>query len=239
VVSLVLAERGLAAVALNSVLAAIAYRTRGLDRAGALSGGLLGTALYLALGGTGFALLAAFYVLGSGATRFGLARKQARGVAQARGGQRSVRNVLANAGVAVTWAVVALLTPVGEVAVLAFAAALAAATGDTMASEVGQWVGGRTRLIVNFSEVAPGTEGGVSAWGSVAGLAGCLAIAALGVGLGLYPGTRVLAVAFAGVVGVLVDSVLGATLEQRGLLGNEGVNFAATLVASLFVLLWV
>jgi uncharacterized protein (TIGR00297 family) len=237
VVSLALAQRGLAAVALNSVLAGIAYRTRGLDRVGALTGGLLGTALYLALGGAGFALLAAFYVLGSGATLLGLARKQARGLAQTRGGRRGARNVLANAGVAVVWASIALATPLGEPAVLACAAALAAATGDTLASEIGQLVGGRTRLIVNFSAVKPGTEGGVSFWGSAAGLGGCVAIAGLGTGLDLYPAAGLPAVALAGVVGVCADSVLGATLEQRGLLGNEGVNFTATLVASLTALL--
>ena len=232
-VSVALAERWLAALVVNVSLAVVAYRAGGLDRAGAATGALLGVVLYLSLGWAGFVLLAAFYGLGSGATRFGLARKQSRGLAQARAGRRGTPNVLANAGVAVTWALVALLTSIHEAAVLAFAAALAAATGDTLASEIGQLIGGRTRLIVNFSPVAPGTEGGVSAWGSVAGFAGCLAIAALGAWLGLYPGAQVPVVALAGLTGVLADSLFGATLEQRGLLGNDGVNFSATLVASL------
>ena len=40
-------------------------------------------------------------------------------------------------------------------------------------------------------------------------------------------------VAAAGVAGTLADSVLGATLERRGLLDNEGVNFASTLCGAL------
>jgi len=40
----------------------------------------------------------------------------------------------------------------------------------------------------------------------------------------------VLAAAF---IGSTADSVLGATLESRGLMDNEAVNFSNTLVGSL------
>ena len=234
-----IAERWLVAIAINLVLGALAYRAGGLDRTGSASGMLLGIVLYLSLGAAGYALLAAFYILGSGATRLGPVRERSRGLAQADSGRRSARNVIANAGVAVAWAVVALLTPFRDAAVPACAAALAAATGDTLASELGQLVGGRTRLITDLSPVEPGTEGGVSLWGSLAGLGGSVTIAALGGWLGLYAGAVVPAVALAGVLGIFADSLLGATLERRGLLDNEGVNFAATLAASLAVVWWV
>lgn len=198
------------------MLGGLAYWAGGLDRIGSASGMLVGTLVYLSLGGAGYALLAAFYILGSGATRVGLVRKQSRGLAQPDSGRRSARNVIANSGVAVAWSVVALLTPFGDAAVLAFGAALAAATGDTLASEFGQLVGGRTRLIINLSRVKPGTEGGVSLWGSLAGLGGSISIAALGGWLGLYAGAVVPVVALAGVLGVFVDSLLGATLERQG-----------------------
>jgi uncharacterized membrane protein len=35
------------------------------------------------------------------------------------------------------------------------------------------------------------------------------------------------------VAGLLFDSVLGATLERRGWLGNDWVNFASTAFAAL------
>jgi len=37
----------------------------------------------------------------------------------------------------------------------------------------------------------------------------------------------------AGTVGGIVDSLLGATLERRGLLNNDGVNFTNTLAGAL------
>jgi uncharacterized membrane protein len=37
---------------------------------------------------------------------------------------------------------------------------------------------------------------------------------------------------------MLFDSVLGATLERRGLLGNDGVNFVSTVFAADVALLF-
>jgi len=37
----------------------------------------------------------------------------------------------------------------------------------------------------------------------------------------------------AGLAGMLADSFLGATLERRELLGNNGVNFISTVIAAL------
>jgi uncharacterized membrane protein len=42
----------------------------------------------------------------------------------------------------------------------------------------------------------------------------------------------------AGTVGNLSDSVLGATLERRGVLHNDAVNFLNTLVAALVVVMF-
>jgi uncharacterized membrane protein len=38
--------------------------------------------------------------------------------------------------------------------------------------------------------------------------------------------------------GLFFDSVLGATLERRGWLGNDLVNFCSTLFAAAIVLIW-
>ena len=45
--------------------------------------------------------------------------------------------------------------------------------------------------------------------------------------------------AAAGLCGNLADSLLGTTLERRGLLDNEGVNFLNTLVGALAAGWWV
>jgi uncharacterized membrane protein len=39
-------------------------------------------------------------------------------------------------------------------------------------------------------------------------------------------------IAVAGVAGMLFDSVLGATLENRGTMGNDSVNFVSTVFAA-------
>jgi uncharacterized membrane protein len=44
--------------------------------------------------------------------------------------------------------------------------------------------------------------------------------------------TQAAAVTLAAVAGMFVDSLLGAAAEPRGLLNNNGVNLAGTLVAA-------
>jgi uncharacterized protein (TIGR00297 family) len=217
----------------NLALASVAHLVRAVDLSGAVAGGVLGTAIYAFLGWRGFLLLGAFLLLGTAATRLGFARKAEARLAQGGGGRRSARHAVANAGVATLAAVFAATTPHPSIYLAAFAAAFASAAGDTLSSEIGQLWGGRTRLITTFEPVPPGTDGGVSAAGTLAGAAGSLVIAALGFAVGLYPATGVAVVALAGVAGNTADSVLGATLERRGLLDNEGVNFANTLCGAL------
>ena len=38
--------------------------------------------------------------------------------------------------------------------------------------------------------------------------------------------------ALAGILGTFFDSLLGATIERRGLIGNNTVNFLSTLAAA-------
>jgi uncharacterized membrane protein len=67
----------------------------------------------------------------------------------------------------------------------------------------------------------------------VFGVVGAVVVA--GVAFGLLPDVSPVgaaAVAAGGVVGMTVDSLLGATVEGAGF-GNEAVNFAATLVGAV------
>jgi len=222
----------------NLLLAFLAWRARSVDLLGALAGVLLGTTIWTALGWRGFLVLGAFFVVGSAATRTGYAKKARGQQAQEAGGQRSAKNALANAGVATAAAVFAATTLLPEVFTAAFVGAFAAAAGDTVSSEIGQLSRGRPRLVTTLKPVAPGTDGAVSSLGTAAGLVASAGIALLGGALGLYALEAVPIVALAGVCGNLVDSLLGATLERRGLLDNEGVNFLTTLVGALVAGWW-
>ena len=146
-------------------------------------------------------------------SRFGAGAKARRtdGVV-AKGGRRDAVQVLANGGafaVAAAGALVhshALWAAVG-------AGALAAATADTWATEIGTLRGAPPRSILTGRPVPTGTSGGVSLAGSLAAVAGAAFVAALARLLALpAPAAAVVA---GGVAGALADSLLGATLQAR------------------------
>lgn len=225
-----------AAALVVAAFGAVGWSTGALDFGGWWLGWFLGVALWLGLGWRGFALLAAFVVVSAAATRSGRARKRSLGIAQERGGRRGARHALANGAVPGLAAVAALASgePIGAfpdgapVWALVAAGSIAAVTSDTLASEIGQAFGGDPRLVVGGRRVPPGTDGAVTTVGSLAGLAGAAMIGALAWSLGFLSPAGAVAATAAGFLGNLVDSLLGATLERRGLLGNEAVNLLAS-----------
>ena len=229
-----LGRRMFLALAVNLGFAFIAYAFKAASPSGACCGFLLGTAIYLGYGYKSFVLLFAFVLLGSVATRLGLQKKAARGIAERRGGARSWREASANLTAAAFFAILVITTHHEAAFLLAMVAALAEAAGDTISSEIGQWVSSRAYLITTFQRVSAGENGGVSLAGTAAGFAASASIVGLSVGLKLCGPYRIggPAIAFAAAaMGNLFDSVLGATLERQGLVTNGMVNFAGTSVA--------
>lgn len=178
--------------------------------------------------------LVALFVLTFAATRFGRRQKESLGVAEHRTGRRASQ-VIANLGAA---GLLAANGPVGlnlsTLSLAACVAALAEATADTVSSEIGQALAasrfGTTVLITSGRSVPPGTDGGVSLAGTLSGiLAAALIVMASPFAYTYGPALRI----FAGAVaGLLFDSVLGATLERKGWLNNDLVNFSSTVVAA-------
>lgn len=193
-----------------------------LTRGGAAAALAVGAATLSGVGWRGFGLLLAFFVSGSLLTRGG--------------GQRTARQVLANGGVA---AAAALLG-----AWPAFAGALAAAAADTWATEIGAFSPTPPRLIMSGAPVPRGASGGVTPLGTAGGVLGAAIIGALTWVLGPHELGLAVVVALAGVAGMLVDSLLGATVQgsfedepvqpTRGYawLDNDGVNLATTLAGA-------
>ena len=226
-----LGRRILLAVAINAAFALLALVLRTVSRSGAAVGFILGTAVYLAYGYKSFLILLSFFLLGSIGTRLGYATKAARGIAERRRGARSWREALANTLAGAFFAVLVITTHQEAAFLLALVAAFAEAAGDTLSSEIGQWLSPHAYLITTFRRVPAGENGGVSLGGSLAGLLASGMVVALGYGLGLC-GKGGAAMAFsAAVAGNLLDSLLGATLERRGLVTNGIVNFAGTSFA--------
>ncbi|MDO7886024.1 DUF92 domain-containing protein [Hymenobacter cheonanensis] len=196
-------------------------------------GGALGLLIYLGTGFGGLTLLALFFGLGTVASSWRVADKRRLGLAEENRGRRTAGQVVANAGVAGLAGLLAWQWPPwAPLAHLMLAGSFAAATADTLASELGNVYGRRYYNILTLKPDTRGLNGVVSLEGTALGLAGTAGLAAcycLGAGWG--PAFWWLLVA--GTAGNLADSVLGATLERRGYLRNNAVNFLNTLTGAL------
>jgi uncharacterized protein (TIGR00297 family) len=231
-----LGRRIVLATAVNLALAVLALGLKMVNRSGAICGFLLGVAVYLGWGYKSFLLMFAFFLIGSVATRLGFARKAARGVAEKRGGARSWREALANSLAAAFFSLLVITTHHEGAFLMALIAAFAEATGDTVSSEIGQWISDRAYLITTFLPVPAGENGGVSMGGSIAGLLASTLVVALAFSLRLCGRAGIIIALSAAIAGNLLDSVLGATLERRGLITNGIVNFAGTSFAGALAL---
>ncbi len=78
-----------------------------------------------------------------------------------------------------------------------------------------------------------GTDGAVSLEGTLAGVAASLLVGGIGFAGGLYPAAGVVVVALAAFVATTLESLVGATIEKRGLLDNDAVNFLNSLAGAL------
>ena len=210
--------------------ALLARALRGVDRSGMIAGGAACFLLFAGAGSSAFAVLAALFLLTWIATRFGYRRKQDLGVAE-RGDGRNAWQVLANLAVAALGSVAFGMTG-NRAWLFASAAALAEAATDTVASEIGQTRGQTAVLITTWKPVPAGTDGGITIAGTIAGLAAGVLIALVAAEGRMIPPTQFWIPAAAGFVGMLVDSLLGATLQRRGSMNNESVNFFGTLAAA-------
>ena len=238
-VSLLLARRGLARGSLAPSGAAAAALV-----------GFVTLAADVVLG----ALLIGFYVTGSAATRHGSALKQ-QFDAEHRpgGGRRDASQVLATAGLPALlavrwllryglpggWARLDYVSDAGGTRLFVGAlAALAMVAGDTWASELGILSSRDPVSVLRCARVPRGTNGGVSAWGTLMSLAGGASIGAMAVAVGwtqdvleealltdvgahggghvpyaVPQAVLVLVGAAAGGLGSLLDSLLGAALQ--------------------------
>ena len=223
-------ERLAIAAALTVGFAALGHAVRGVNRSGALAGALVCFLLLAAAGPAAFVALVALFALTWLSTRMGYRRKLARGLAERREG-RSAWQVMANLAVPAL-ASVAFSATGNPAFLIAAVAALTEAATDTVASEIGQTLQANSRLITTWATVPAGTDGGITIPGSIAGLAAGLIITLVATAGELMPPAQLWIPVTTGFAGMLLDSLLGATLQRRRWIDNPTVNLLSTLAAA-------
>ncbi|MCU1321384.1 MAG: protein of unknown function transrane [Acidobacteriaceae bacterium] len=252
----------LGVVGISVAFAGVVWVLRAATAAGAVCGGMICLLLMYWTGAavesparTAVTPLALLFALTFLSTRAGKQRKVKAGLAEGKKG-RSASQVIANLGFSALCVTPWMATVIGwstsstsQIPALALdwtlkvmcLAALAEAAADTVSSEIGQAFGGVPvilhyldhRQMVGWRRVEPGTDGAVTMLGTVAGvIAGCL-VAAAGMGAMHLGAREALVAAGAGSLGLFFDSLLGATVERRGWLGNDLVNFSSTVFAGV------
>jgi uncharacterized protein (TIGR00297 family) len=254
----------LLAFAVSSIIAGIAFWRGSLSASGAMGAVLIGGVTFGLGGWTCGLLLVLFFITSSALSRFREADKRKPAEAFEKGSRRDLGQVLANGGAPAALALASgLVTWEGWLAM--FIGALAAATADTWATELGMLSRARPRLITTGEVVPVGTSGGISVRGTLAAVAGG---ATIGLAAGLLPRglpwwTALPLGLVSGLAGSVIDSLLGASLQRQGYcpscqaatearihycgaateltrgcawFGNDVVNFLASLAGGLIAL---
>ncbi len=253
------------ALALAGLFALLAYLLRALTRGGAAATFAVGFVVF-GLGGGRFAVpLLAFFLSSSLLSKLGAARKRSAGAFAEKGATRDAGQVWANGSVAVAlvlaYALVVHRWPIAQTRTLLmlYLAALATVNADTWATEIGALARKPPRLLSNWKPAPPGTSGAISGLGLVAGAVGSAFIPLVAWTLWHLDAAEALSVGWAGFLGCLADSILGASVQAqyrdpatgdlterahpagqpaqraRGLawINNDVVNFLASLVGTL------
>jgi uncharacterized protein (TIGR00297 family) len=197
----------LGAAAVSLVVTAAALALRALAASGVPAAWAVGASTLWTAGWSGGAILFAFFVPSSVISRLRVAPVS---TLDAKGDRRDGWQVLANGGFPALGAACASTT---EAAVVVLAAGLAAAAADTWATGVGIHSRSHPRHLVTGRIVPAGTSGGVTLLGTIGALGGASLVA-----LTAWPllGPRW----FGGLIGIgmtgmVIDSVLGATIQGR------------------------
>lgn len=215
-----MATRLVVGLLLSALIGGLGYWRQSLTRSGWLGAIIVGTATTVGSWAWG-ALIIVFFVLSSALSKVGARRKQA--VAEdkfSKSDRRDIWQALANGGLPAALALGYALAPHPAWWAAALGA-LATATADTWATEIGTLSRGRPRLVTTGKPVDPGTSGGISALGTLATAAGAAtiglatwALGAAGLDNGAGAAWVVAAALLGGVGGSLIDSLLGATVQQ-------------------------
>jgi uncharacterized protein (TIGR00297 family) len=190
-----------------------------LDRVGTLAAFLIGATVLIATDIRWFSLLFLFFTSGFIVTKVRFNEKKRKGVSENGMGMRKAKSVAANGFVP---ALIALFSVslYHHRLVIPFIAAIAIASSDTFASEIGV-LSNRAYLITNLKPVEAGTNGGISWLGQLSALVGAVIISVAAfflLDISLYWMGLCILIGF---IGCQIDSLLGATFQGKGKAGTS------------------
>ncbi|MFH1443631.1 MAG: DUF92 domain-containing protein [Candidatus Micrarchaeota archaeon] len=199
-------------------LASIAARFELLSEGGIFAAVLIGLTIYFFGGWNWFMILAVFFIIASSFTKYRISEKREVNREFAKGGVRDFWQVAANGALGALIAVINTFYPTNT-SYFAFLGVIAAATADTLATEIGV-LSKEAYLITNLKKVEKGVSGAISKLGTAAAISGSLLIGLVAVILSNYfmepaidPVFLLLIPLIAGTFGALLDSFLGATVQ--------------------------
>ena len=255
----------------SSTVGLLAYRRRSLTRSGVAGAIVTGTTT-VGLGGWSWGLTLIFFFVSSSLFSHFRAREKAVTAEDkfSKGSQRDLLQVFANGGVATSIAFGYAFTSqhnLKDTLQAGYAGALATATADTWATELGVLSTQVPRLITTGKQTTPGTSGAITLLGTASSASGSLALGAF-FWLLQRKHKENFALPFialvSGLLGSLFDSFLGATVQSmyfcpichketerqvhncgnktqllRGLpwLNNDAVNFLSTFYGAVTAML--
>ncbi len=260
-------QRLLLGLVFSSMIALLARRRRSLTRSGAGGTIAVGTTIF-GMGGWSWGLSLVYFFVSSTLFSHYREREKARTVADkfSKGSERDIGQVAANGGLATLLALAYGLTgslPFRKLLPAGFTGALATATADTWATELGVLSQQEPRLITTGKRVVPGTSGGITPLGTAASALGAFSLGAVFWGLQRFSKSLVslpFVALVSGLAGSFFDSLLGATVQAmyycpvceketeqrthrcgtkttplRGIpwVDNDVVNFLATMCGAL------
>jgi uncharacterized protein (TIGR00297 family) len=208
-----------------SALIGVLARWRGMLTTGGVVGSMLVGTVVFSIGGLAWSTVVVVFFVSSSLLSHVSSERKRRVAADkfSKPGARDLFQTMANGGIG-TLATLAYGIRRGRPAWLhaAFVGAFATATADTWATEIGTLARSQPRLITTGKPVPPGTSGGMTWLGTAATLAGGLtlgltsALASGGLSKDKAPfGAGLVAAGLSGgLFGALVDSLLGATIQQ-------------------------
>jgi len=241
----------------SAVIFYAAYKVQSLNAGGTATAFVMGIFIFGAGGVQWITPILTFFILSSLLSKLG--KKSAETTQKS--SNRDVLQVLANGGIPMIIAIVNFFQSF-DLAYIMFLGAIAAATADTWATEIGFFSKKDPRHILNFKTVEKGTSGGVTLLGFVGSIFGAGVIALIGRAV-TGGAVSVEWILVAGFVGSFVDSVLGGSVQAmfkcsvcnketekrmhcqmhtshlKGFkwLDNDGVNFVNTIVGVVIIAL--